>query len=88
MTLVVNFKALMWWLKADKNKILNYILYFLRIDKKLIINSGGKGTLLFRSCNLLLMLNHMKDNPAMSIEEPEDSDNINGFILYYGNFFR
>lgn len=52
-----------------------------------MINSGGKGTLLFLSCNLLLMLNHMKDNPAMSIEEPEDSDNINGFILYYGNFF-
>lgn len=66
----------------------NCILYFLRIDKKLIINSGGKGTLLFLSCNLLLTLNHMKDNPAMSIEEPEDSDNINSFILYYGNFFH
>lgn len=33
------------------------------------------------------MLNYMKDNLVMFIKELEDSDNINGFILYYGNFF-
>lgn len=80
-------KVLMWWLQVDKNEIFNCIFYFLRIYKKLIINLGGKGILLFCSCNLLFMLNYMKDNLVMFIEELEDSDNINGFILYYGNFF-